>query len=237
MNPLLFAGGAVALFLSSAVSINHDLVKPFAQPEPATDLEEVGVMFKPQLDVHGVCHPFPAVNAAGETSGGLKPRGGDSGCEEAPLGSQIYGRATQFEDKWAIMYAWYFPTGWAGDFPTRRHDWSNVVVWIDDPGLTTPSILGLSMQVSDSRYEKETSLSKDVLNGTTPKIYIMHSILLGDAVIGTAVMSGESQDLIMWEQLTEEARTATTSAGLMCRSLTITSTTDSKMRGRFKCEA
>ncbi|KAG3166009.1 hypothetical protein PC129_g20065, partial [Phytophthora cactorum] len=63
--------------------------------------------------------------------------------------------------------------------PTRRHDWKSVVVWIDNPDLETPKIVGVSMSKSDTKYYKELK-----------------------------TWDGEYQDLIMWEQLTDAARVA-----------------------------
>ncbi|RLN62164.1 hypothetical protein BBJ29_007956 [Phytophthora kernoviae] len=55
------------------------------------------------------------------------------------------------------MYAWYFPKGFQGDFSSRRHDWASAVVWIDNPALDAPELLGVSTLTSDSKYEKIAS--------------------------------------------------------------------------------
>ncbi|KAG2519483.1 hypothetical protein JM18_006919 [Phytophthora kernoviae] len=77
------------------------------------------------------------------------------------------------------MYAWYFPKGFQGDFSSRRHDWASAVVWIDNPALDAPKLLGVSTSTSDSNL---------IWNGP--------------------VLDGGFQDLIMWEQLTDAARVA-----------------------------
>ncbi|KAG6957116.1 hypothetical protein JG687_00010190 [Phytophthora cactorum] len=61
-------------------------------------------------------------------------------------------------DLWAIMYAWYFPKGFWTGFPTRRHDWESVVVWIDNPDLETPKIVRASMSRSDTKYYKQSKV-------------------------------------------------------------------------------
>ncbi|KAL3660460.1 hypothetical protein V7S43_014610 [Phytophthora oleae] len=104
-------------------TINHDQVKPFAQPEPVTISEKAAVKFKPQLSIGSGCVSFPAVNAAGEITGGLKGTKDTEGCTEAPLGSQVYGRSAWYQDKWAMMYAWYFPKNFCSYKPESRHDW------------------------------------------------------------------------------------------------------------------
>lgn len=91
--------------LDQAASIGHDEVQPIAQPEPITVSEKAAVKFKPRLFIDSGCVSYAAVNTEGDTSGGLKGNSDDEGCEEAPLGSQVYGRAGWHNDVWAIMYA------------------------------------------------------------------------------------------------------------------------------------
>ncbi|KAE8988113.1 hypothetical protein PR003_g21217 [Phytophthora rubi] len=56
--------------------------------------EKAAVKFKPSLQIIDGCHPYPAVNTAGETNGELKGSGKDDGdCKGSGLGSQVYGRA------------------------------------------------------------------------------------------------------------------------------------------------
>ncbi|RLN53186.1 hypothetical protein BBJ29_001727 [Phytophthora kernoviae] len=169
----------VALFSGDVVSIDHDKVQPFAQPDPVTVAEKAAVKFKPMLRINSGCDSYPAVNAAGEITGGLKGTGFASGCKVSLMGPQVYGRSAWHNDVWAIMYAWYFPKGFWSELPSRRHDWANVIVWINNPALETPSILGLSTSHGDSSPFMDC----------------------------TSVL-GKFQDLIMWEQLTDEARTA-----------------------------
>ncbi|KAG6956514.1 hypothetical protein JG688_00011396, partial [Phytophthora aleatoria] len=77
----------------------HDQVQPFAQPDPATISEKAAVKFKPQLYIQFWMRSFPAVNAAGEITRGLKGTDETDGCMEAPLGSQVYERSTWYQDK------------------------------------------------------------------------------------------------------------------------------------------
>ncbi|GMF36654.1 unnamed protein product [Phytophthora lilii] len=53
-------------------TISHDQMKLFPQPDPVTISEKASIKFTPQLDG---CHPYLALNEAGETSGGLKTFG------------------------------------------------------------------------------------------------------------------------------------------------------------------
>ncbi|KAI9992903.1 hypothetical protein PInf_014841 [Phytophthora infestans] len=72
MNLRIFFVTIVAALAATDVgALNHDQVRPFGQPSPVSISEKAAVKFKPQLHISNGCHPYPAVNAAGETSGGL----------------------------------------------------------------------------------------------------------------------------------------------------------------------
>ncbi|KAE8977941.1 hypothetical protein PR002_g24864 [Phytophthora rubi] len=166
---------AASFIAVDAGKIDHDKVEPFPQPEPVTISEKAAVKFKPQLNIVSGCVSFPAVNAAGETSGGLKGNSGNSACDSAPLGSQVYGRAMWYNDVWAIMYAWYFPKGFFIGVASRRFDWASAVVWIDNPDFATPKILGLSTSTIDDDYQtKNPAPDFAILDGTSTLLY--HSI-------------------------------------------------------------
>ncbi|KAG6943640.1 hypothetical protein JG688_00017509 [Phytophthora aleatoria] len=203
----------VALTSIRAGSIDHDTVQPFAQPEPITDAEKAAVKFKPSLAVKAGCHPYPVVNAAGETSAGLKGTGPSDGeCEGSVLGSQVYSRSTWYEDKWAIMYAWYFPKDMQNVGLIKegvRHDWVNLVVWLDNPALAKPTILATSASSYGIRYETSKPPKRsDIINGTTAKVRYDEDTWDGWHTIFQFHEEGEYQDLIQWNQLTDAAREA-----------------------------
>ncbi|EGZ04472.1 hypothetical protein PHYSODRAFT_423056, partial [Phytophthora sojae] len=207
--------------------IDHDKVQPFAQPEPVTVSEKTAVKFKPSLQIDGGCHPYPAVNAAGETSAGLKGSGPDDGkCKGSGLGSQVYGRAIWYKDLWAIVYGWYFPKdkGFGGILAKgQRHKWVSAVVWLDNPAVETPKILAISTWNLEGGYvilkNEPPECSRhgcdpkfaEYINMTTPMLSYepyfqrdsFHTLRPT-----TARGTGELQDLVMWEQLSEEARIA-----------------------------
>jgi hypothetical protein len=62
--------------------------------------------FKPWLYVDGGCVPFPAVDAAGNTGGGLAPTGSPTGDCSSSTG-QVYVRGAQYGSRYGIMYSWY----------------------------------------------------------------------------------------------------------------------------------
>ncbi|KAE9010490.1 hypothetical protein PR001_g16158 [Phytophthora rubi] len=92
------AAALAALVGVDAAVIAHDAVVPFPQPTPNTTIQTVAVKFNPQIYINNGCHPYPAVDKDGNTSGGLKPTGSQSaGCKGSGYGSQIYGRAVEYE--------------------------------------------------------------------------------------------------------------------------------------------
>eukprot|EP00644_Phytophthora_capsici_P010358 jgi/Phyca11/10570/fgenesh1_pm.PHYCAscaffold_51_\ len=233
-------------------TIDHDKVQPFKQPDPVTVSEKAALKYKPQLVIGGGCVSFPAVNAAGDITGGLKGTKSTDGCTEAPLGSQAYGRSTWYQDKWAMMFAWYFPKNFWGGGADSRHLWSNMVVWIDNPSLETPKILGvsLSQQTIDVPklfymfplvnrqkvpYKKVTAIKPMDFAGmqaiktgrigrhrytynytggstTSTRVYNGYTDQSGWHGLDFVNADGEYQDLIMWNQLTDQARSALESA-------------------------
>ncbi|EGZ25959.1 necrosis inducing-like protein NPP1 type [Phytophthora sojae] len=228
--PPLFIILAVTSFCSAgAVAIVHDKVQPFAQPAPVTISEKVAVKFKPSLAIRETCHPYPAVNAAGETSRGLKGEGKpESKCRGSELGSQVYGRATWHKGMWAIMYAWYFPKDSVSKFG-QRHKWNAAVVWLDNPAIVKPEILAVSAIGVNGVYDIRTISGPprcyktrssewcepalvDCINGTTPMLRYIPGKIASGLMTTTNRGRGEFQDLIMWEQLTEAARSALTAA-------------------------
>uniref|UniRef100_H3G7M0 Necrosis inducing-like protein NPP1 type n=1 Tax=Phytophthora ramorum TaxID=164328 RepID=H3G7M0_PHYRM len=202
----IFIVVAVAFSSVEALSVDYDKVQPFPQPDPVTTTEKSGVKFKPQLDIEYGCSSYPAVNAAGDINGGL-PTSGIADCQFALGGSQVYGRAEWYNDVWAIMYAWYFPKGFWDAAPYWRHDWSNAVVWIDNPALENPKILGLSLSTSENKYGNTYVPAEAIENGTTPTLNRNLPVFRA-AELRPSTNRGEFQDLIMWGQLTDAARAA-----------------------------
>ncbi|OWZ14549.1 Necrosis inducing protein NPP1 [Phytophthora megakarya] len=189
-------------------SIDHDQVKPFAQPEPITISDKVGVKFKPQIHIKTGCEPYPAVNDVGETSGGLKPTGNIRGkCGGSGLGSQVYGRGKWHNDVWAIMYAWYFPKASPSAGLGFRHQWQYAVIFIDNPDVPEPKVLGCSMTSYKAKAKKYKPCPSFAFDGTSIKFRYKHQ---WPEVQDLDVTSdaGKFQDLIMWDQLTEDARQA-----------------------------
>ncbi|KAE9306664.1 hypothetical protein PF008_g21410 [Phytophthora fragariae] len=212
LRSLLATVIAVAGALGSVggVRIGHDKMQPFAQPEPVIVSEKAAIKFKPNLQIHDGCHPYPAVNAAGETSGGLKGTGDPDGdCKGSPLGSQVYGRASWYKDLWAIMYVWYFPKEQDRTFKGKRHKWTAAVVWLDNPALEKPKILAVSTIGIDGVYKINKS-GGEYINGTSIMLAYETGVTTTGLTLATVMDNVESQDLIMWEQMPDAARSGLT---------------------------
>ncbi|KAJ8544374.1 hypothetical protein ON010_g11894 [Phytophthora cinnamomi] len=206
---------AICLFAvvnAQSSSIPHNEVQPFVQPVPVTDSEKAAVKFKPQLKISDGCHPYPAVQANGSVSAGLKWTfiGQSGDCGGSPLGSQIYARSSWYSDVWAIMYAWYFPKGreaTGGVGLGHRHNWEFVVVWIDNPALDNSTILGVSMSAYLG-YSKRHPPKAKYVDGTSVKVDYYYNLVVGNTALRLTEDAGETQDLISWEQLPDVARSA-----------------------------
>lgn len=207
MIKALFATALASFTAVSAGTINHDAVVPFPEPAPTTISHRAALKFKPQIHISNGCHPYPAVDAAGNTSGGLKTTGSSSaGCKGSGWGSQVYGRSAWYNGKWAIMYSWYFPKDSPSALLGHRHDWEHVVVWIDNPDIPNPTILAVTPS-AHSGYEKYAPPKSGTVDGTSAKVDYTSKIVINHALDSTTD-GGEKQALIMWDQLTPAARTA-----------------------------
>jgi hypothetical protein len=120
-----------------ATIINHDdpSLFPMAQKVRAGVEGNAMLRYEPFLHIASGCQSYTAVNSQGQVSGGLLNTGSSTGgCRDNRRG-QTYTRGTWYRGRYAIMYSWYFPkdqlTDGGGNFG-HRHDWENVVIWIDN---------------------------------------------------------------------------------------------------------
>ncbi|KAF2439916.1 NPP1-domain-containing protein [Karstenula rhodostoma CBS 690.94] len=199
----LLAASAAALptDLSRRAAIAHDAVVGFAQTVPSGTTGTLMLKYKPWLKIFNGCVPFPAVDAKGNTGGGLNPTGNpNSGCSSSA--GQVYARAATYDGAYAIMYSWYMPKDSPSSGLGHRHDWENVVVWLSSAS-TTATIRGVAISAHGD-YQKTSSPS---LDGTRPKIGYISYFPVNHQLISTSDKGGE-QPLIAWESMTAAARTA-----------------------------
>ncbi|WP_200861620.1 NPP1 family protein [Novosphingobium lindaniclasticum] len=186
------AGSAVAAV------IPHDQV----QPIPAA-AESYMAKFQPVLKVESGCVPFPAVDASGNTNGGLAPTGSRNGGCSSNVG-QVYVRAKSHYGLCAVMYAWYFPKDQVLD--GHRHDWESAVVWLSSCE-DSANIVAVSYS-AHSGFDKSTSPPHD---GSHPKVrYYTNGIT--NHQLGSTGSQGGQQPLIQWEKMPAAAREALTKA-------------------------
>ncbi|KAG7394279.1 hypothetical protein PHYBOEH_005416 [Phytophthora boehmeriae] len=104
------------------------------------------------------------------------------------------------------MYSWYFPKDQPSTGLGHRHDWEHVVIWIDNPDVANPKIIAVTPSAHNG-YSKYAPPPADSMAGLAAKInYESHWPV--NHALGMTTKGGEFQDLIMWEQLTDDARRA-----------------------------
>ncbi|KAI5364504.1 Putative necrosis inducing protein [Septoria linicola] len=181
--------------------INHDAVKGFAQTVPSGTTGQLYLKYKPYLKVDDGCVPFPAVDAGGNTGGGLNPSGGSSdGCSSST--GQIYSRAGTYNGAYAIMYSWYWPKDSPSTGLGHRHDWESIVVWLS-AASTSATIRGVAASAHGD-YDTTTSPN---LSGTSPLIRYFSTFPVNHQLGFTSTQGGQ-QPLIAWESLPSAARTS-----------------------------
>lgn len=188
-----------------AASIGHNAVTPFKQ-----DVHDFQQHFQPRLKVEHGCVPFPAVDAAGNTGGGLKPTGATNGnCSKST--GQVYVRTQRYNGECATMYAWYFPKDQPSDGASNghRHDWESVVVWTAD--------CKVGARVNAVSYSGHGGFTKS----TNPNLEQGHAHPLvsyasrwpvNHSLFATSALGGY-QPAIDWGRLTTAARNALTNTG------------------------
>ncbi|WP_110589457.1 NPP1 family protein [Microbacterium suaedae] len=197
--------------------IGHDEVVGFDELAPTTLDQRLAKRFQPFLEVRTGCVPFPVVDAAGNTGGGLAASGSASGDCDSSTG-QVYTRAGWNGDDYAIMYAWYFPKDSPSSGLGHRHDWEHVLVWVDDPHAAEPQIEKLSF----FRHGSYTHVDATTANteGTHPTIAYYHTWPLNHTIWETENVGG-TQPLIGWDDLTAAARDALTTVDLGAANVSI----------------
>ncbi|POM76636.1 NPP1-like protein [Phytophthora palmivora] len=178
-------------------TLPYDQVEPFEMPEPSesTVTEKAAIKFRPKLHIANGCHAYPAVNEAGQISTGIKkadPTG--AACGGSKLGTQVYGRSAWFGRVWAIMYAWYFPD--------VTPDWEHVIVWTNNPNVTNQVILAVTTSNSTGGYTSQVPPDASMVTGKSVKVSYKNNALESTTEVG------DSQNLILWHQLTPEAQEA-----------------------------
>ncbi|KAK1569711.1 necrosis inducing protein [Colletotrichum navitas] len=109
-------------FLDRRATVGHDTLKPLPQQVQDNWNGQAIARFNPLLHIASGCQPYTAVDASGNIRYGFK-----------------------YNNRWAIMYAWYWPKDQTLDglaIGAHRHDWEHIVVFLNDPSDPNPKILG-----------------------------------------------------------------------------------------------
>ncbi|ETN03903.1 hypothetical protein PPTG_15220 [Phytophthora nicotianae INRA-310] len=208
MKFLAFCAVALSCLASvPAVKLEYDEVAPFPEVLPTTTESKVALKFKPQLHISNGCHPYPAVDADGNTNAGLGITEVLTSCKGSPLGSQVYGRVTEYEGVVAIMYAWYFPRDymvspmWVG----HRHDWEHAIVWLDSLD-TSAELLAVTAQhlLGYKTYKPPRAKHMD---GSSVKLKYTW-LIQTQHYLSATTKAGKFQDLAMWSNMTDAAQDA-----------------------------
>lgn len=181
--------------------INHDAVVGFPETVPSTTAGSLFLKYKPFIKVFHGCVSFPAVDALGNTNGGLAPKGSHNGGCSKSLG-QVYARGKTYNGRYAIMYSWYMPKDSPSTGLGHRHEWENIVVWLSSES-TSASIVGMSIS-GHGKYETRTKVD---LSGNSPLVGYNSIWPVNHQMVFTSTKGGQ-QPLIAWDSLTPAARTA-----------------------------
>ncbi|KAF6802993.1 necrosis inducing protein [Colletotrichum sojae] len=186
--------------------VGHDQLSPLPEKVQDNAVGKAIARFNPKLHIAHGCQPYTAVNDAGDTSGGLKPTGSSTGgCRDTARG-QAYARGTWHNGRYAIMYAWYFPKDMPNDgvpAGSHRHDWESVVVWLNNPSVANPTILGGSAS-GHGKYKKTTSPQRE---GDSLKVEYFTQALLNHELQFTDT-AGRTYPVLDWDAMSPAMKSA-----------------------------
>ncbi|KAF2731954.1 NPP1-domain-containing protein [Polyplosphaeria fusca] len=186
--------------VSRRAVINHDAVKGFPETVPSGLLGTLMLKYKPYLEVYNGCVPFPAVDVQGNTGGGLATSGSPNGGCSSSTG-QVYARAGTYNNAFAIMYSWYMPKDSPSSGLGHRHDWENVIVWLDSQSESA-KVRGVAIS-AHGEYQKVDGH----FSGSRPRIGYISIWPVNHQLIDTVEQGGQ-QPLIAWDSMTSAARSA-----------------------------
>lgn len=193
-----------------AAVINHDQVQQIR-----ADATAVEYYYQPMIaDGPDSCNNYPAVDSAGNVSGGLHPSGAPDGHCRGTNG-QVYSRMAEYFKHCAILYSWYFPKdqppNYLGAAGGHRHDWEDIVVWTNECKVGSP-ILKIDYS-THGKYQVNFNPpvwrghSGYLAQGVHPKV-TYHAAYKGFADHSPDATNdmGRSQPLISWSRMPVPAK-------------------------------
>ncbi|KAJ0168959.1 hypothetical protein CTA2_5729 [Colletotrichum tanaceti] len=217
LSVLSLMGGAlgapvehVGNILARQSRVGHDDLSPSPERVQNNAVGAAIARFNPRLHINHGCQPYTAVNDAGDISGGLKPTGtSEGGCRDKSRG-QVYARGTWHNGKFAIMYAFYFPKDQPNDgvpIGSHRHDWECVVVWLNNPAVENPEILG-GAPSAHGNFAPTTTPQRD-----GDKLLVEYFTQdVRNHELRFSSTAGQTYPVLDWDAMTPEMRTALTNA-------------------------
>ncbi|RXG50670.1 hypothetical protein VDGE_06993 [Verticillium dahliae] len=202
---------SIALVAAGPVSLRavvpHDSLNPVTQRVQTGAIGDAIAKFNPLLHIANGCQPYTAVNDAGDTSGGLQDSGNISaGCRDQSKG-QTYARAKVVNGQLAIMYSFYMPKDQpiAGNVAGgHRHDWENIVVFVDDPAANAaPGLLGGAAS-GHGEYKKTATPDRE---GDSVKVEYFTTFPTNHELQFTAT-TGKTYPISDWDAMPQAARDA-----------------------------
>ncbi|KAL2889032.1 NPP1 domain protein [Ceratocystis lukuohia] len=190
----------------------HDQIVALPEAIPNNAIGAAYRKLQPWIRIDSGCFPYPAVDAQGNISGGLKKGGSPSGKCRGSDG-QLYVRSCWHQGRYAIMYAWYMPkdqgTGRLA-ITGHRHEWENLIIYIDNPDSCDPKILGISAS-KHSTYNKYNYVPEGIFPNGDLRMQIKYYQDI--AFFGTHSIdvekdgrNGREQVMVEWEMLPDLAR-------------------------------
>ncbi|GKT40249.1 uncharacterized protein ColSpa_00430 [Colletotrichum spaethianum] len=199
-------GAPVDNILEDREEVSHDSLSPMPQTVQQNAVGIAIANFNPLLHIAHGCQPYTAVDDAGNTSGGLKPTGSSDGdCTDTSKG-QTYARGTWHNDKYAIMYAWYFPKDQPNDEVStgaHRHDWESIVVWLNNPSVGNTTILGGAA----SGHGEFKPTTKPERQGDSLKVEYFTQVLFNHELQFTATV-GRTYPVLDWDAMSPTVQNA-----------------------------
>ncbi|MEW6444634.1 MAG: NPP1 family protein [Pseudomonadota bacterium] len=163
------------------------------------------------------CNPYPGVDQWGNVSGGLAPSGAPDGHCRSESG-QVYSRKAEYHGKCAIMYSFYFPKdqppNWLGTGPGHRHDWENIVVWLNGGCWKGASIYKINYSNHGSytaNWNPPTWTGQTGLLawGVHPKVTVKATYAgFADHVLDSSNGWGYTMPLVGWDNIPQAAKNA-----------------------------
>lgn len=199
----LLLGGSAALSLAAVLP--HWKIQGYGP-----NLGPINSTWQPYLNVSSGCVPYPAVDDAGNVSGGLQNSGSrNGGCSHSD--GQVYVRQGHYGGQCAIMYAWFFPKDQNVDGPGNlghRYDWEDIVVWTQN--CQPNDRINQISYSQHGEYEKIPSNRPGglQLNGTHPKVNYGQHGTWKDHDVSPTNETGGQQPGIDWKTISPAARRA-----------------------------